>query len=90
MALPRRPRDVRGRGLSGAGSSSRSGRGFADLENLVPADGTTVYDIGSVSKVLTAVAVMQLVEQGKVRLDDSIRAYVPSFPDKGAPITSGT
>ena len=63
------------------------GRGFADLENLVPANGTTVYGIGSVSKVVTAVAIMQLVEQGKVRLDDSIRAYVPSFPDKGAPIT---
>lgn len=64
-----------------------AGRGLADLENRVPADGTTVYDIGSVSKVQTAVAVMQLVEQGKVRLDDPIQAYVPSFPDKGAPIT---
>lgn len=63
------------------------GRGFADLENLVPATGTTVFDIGSVSKVLTAVAVMQLVEQGKVRLEDPIRTYVPSFPDKGAPVT---
>jgi CubicO group peptidase (beta-lactamase class C family) len=63
------------------------GRGFADLEHLVPATGATVYDIGSVSKVQTAVAVMQLVEQGKVRLNDPIQAYVPSFPDKGTPIT---
>ncbi|HEX6864944.1 MAG TPA: serine hydrolase domain-containing protein [Thermoanaerobaculia bacterium] len=63
------------------------GVGFADLENMVPANGSTAYNIGSVSKALTAVAVMQLVEQGKVRLDDPIQMYVPSFPDKGSPIT---
>jgi serine beta-lactamase-like protein LACTB, mitochondrial len=64
-----------------------SGQGLADIENLVPATASTVYDIGSISKVLTATAVMQLVEQGKVRLEDPIQKYVPSFPDKGAPIT---
>ena len=64
-----------------------SGAGYADLESLAPASGTTVYDIGSVSKVNTAAAVMQLVEKGKVKLEDDIRVYVPSFPDKGAPIT---
>ncbi|MFP5288343.1 MAG: serine hydrolase domain-containing protein, partial [Thermoanaerobaculia bacterium] len=58
-----------------------------DLDNMVPAGGSTVYNIGSVSKTLTAVAVLQLVEQGKVRLDDPIRKYVPSFPDKGSTIT---
>jgi CubicO group peptidase (beta-lactamase class C family) len=61
--------------------------GYADLENMIPAGGSTVYNIGSVSKALTVVAVMQLVEQGKVRLDDPIQKYVPSFPDKGSPIT---
>lgn len=63
------------------------GVGFADLDNMVPANGSTVYNIGSVSKAMTAVAVLQLVEQGKVRLDDPIQMYVPSFPDKGSPIT---
>lgn len=63
------------------------GVGFADLDNLVPANGSTVYNIGSVSKALTAVAVMQLVEQGKASLDDPIRKYVPGFPDKGSVIT---
>ena len=62
-------------------------RGFADLENQVPASAATVFDIGSVSKILTAVAVMQLVEQGRVGLDDPIRKSVPSFPEKSAPIT---
>lgn len=63
------------------------GKGLADLENLVPATGITVYGIGSVSKVITAVAVMQLVEKGSVRLEDSIRTYVPSFPEKESPIS---
>lgn len=63
------------------------GVGFADLDNMVPADGSTVYNVGSVSKALTAVAVLQLVEQGKARLDDPIQRYVPSFPDKGSVIT---
>ena len=67
-----------------------AGRGLADLDNSVPATGDTVYDIGSVSKVMTATAVMQLVEQGKVRLEDPIQKYVPSFPDKGSPKRSGT
>jgi len=64
-----------------------AGRGLADLESQVPADGITVYDIGSVSKVHTAVAVMQLVEQGKVSLEDPVQKYVPSFPNKGPAIT---
>jgi len=64
-----------------------AGAGYADLESLAPATGETVYDIGSVSKVQTAVAIMQLVEKGKVRLEDDIRTYVPGFPDKGARIS---
>ncbi len=63
------------------------GRGLRTSRTSSRPTGPPSTDIGSVSKVVTAVAVMQLVEQGKVRLDDSIRAYVPSFPDKGAPIT---
>jgi CubicO group peptidase (beta-lactamase class C family) len=63
------------------------GVGFADLDNMVPATAVTVYNIGSVSKANAAVAVMQLLEQGRVALDDPIQKYVPTFPDKGHPIT---
>ncbi len=63
------------------------GAGYAELDNLTPADGGTVWNVGSVSKVLAAVAVMQLVESGKVSLDDHIQKYVPSYPEKRAPIT---
>src|SRR5260221_14472444 len=59
------------------------GIGFADLDNRVPATSSTVYNIGSVSKVMTVVGVMKLIEQGEIGLDDSIRKYVPEFPDKG-------
>jgi serine beta-lactamase-like protein LACTB, mitochondrial len=61
--------------------------GLADVERAEPATSETVYNIGSVSKEITAVAVMQLVGAGKVRLADPIQRYVPGFPDKGSPIT---
>jgi CubicO group peptidase (beta-lactamase class C family) len=63
------------------------GIGFADLNNRVPATSSTVYNIGSVSKVITVIAIMKLFEQGKIGLDDPIRKHVPEFPDNGSPIT---
>lgn len=62
--------------------------GLADIENSVPASTRTVYRIGSVSKTITATAVFQLVERGRLDLDAPVQQYCPSFPDKGARITS--
>lgn len=56
------------------------GYGMADLEHGVPITPDTVFSLASVSKQFTAAAVMLLVEQGKVRLDDDIRAYLPELP----------
>lgn len=64
-----------------------SAAGFADLANRVPATPATVYNIGSVSKVIAAVAVMQLVERGLVDLHVPIQTYVPAFPASGKPVT---
>ena len=61
--------------------------GEADLEQDVAATATSVYRIGSVTKQFTAAAVMQLVEKGSVRLDDSIAAYLPSLPAAWRPVT---
>ena|SRR5688572_21586834 len=58
------------------------GYGKADLENDAAAKPNTVYRLASVSKPITAVAIMQLVEQGKIDLDASIQKYIPSFPKK--------
>jgi serine beta-lactamase-like protein LACTB, mitochondrial len=63
------------------------GFGYADLEERVPVWPTTKFRIGSISKPLTATALMQLVEAGKLDLDAPVQKYVPSFPDKGSPIT---
>jgi D-alanyl-D-alanine carboxypeptidase len=54
--------------------------GMADLEQNVPATAQSVYRIGSVTKQFTAAAVMQLSEQGKLRIDDSIASYLPGLP----------
>jgi len=63
------------------------GFGYADLEERVPVWPTTKFRIGSISKPLTAVGLMELVQGGKVDLDAPVQKYVPSFPDKGAVIT---
>src|SRR6476620_1636885 len=59
------------------------GYGLADIENEVPATAQTVYRIGSVTKQFTSVAAMQLVEQGKLSLDDDVTKYVPTAPTHG-------
>jgi D-alanyl-D-alanine carboxypeptidase len=61
--------------------------GFANLENQAPAKQATVYELASVSKPLTATALMLLVEQGKVSLDSSIAAYLNKVPDNYRPVT---
>lgn len=63
------------------------GVGLADAENEVPMTGASVHNVGSVSKLFGAIGVMQLVEQGRARLDAPIQAYAPWFPRKQAPIT---
>ena len=63
------------------------GFGFADLEERVPVWATTKFRIGSVSKPLTATALIQLVEQGKIDLDAPVQKYVPTFPEKNGKVT---
>lgn len=64
------------------------GFGYADLENSVPATERTVYRLASISKTITATAVMQLAERGKLDLDAPIQRYCPAFPEKPWPITA--
>jgi CubicO group peptidase (beta-lactamase class C family) len=53
--------------------------GMADLERRVPLAPDAVFRIYSMTKPITAVAVMQLVERGKLSLDDPVSRYVPAF-----------
>lgn len=53
--------------------------GSKDLENHIPADPDTMYAIGSCSKSFTAAAVCVLCDQGKLKLDDPVKDYIPEF-----------
>ncbi|UCE61299.1 MAG: beta-lactamase family protein [Phycisphaerales bacterium] len=63
------------------------GFGMADLENDIPATPETVYRIASVSQTITAVALLQLVQSGRLSLTASVRDYVPELADQGELIT---
>lgn len=58
----------------------RKGYGMADLELGVPAKPEMVFRIGSMTKQFTAIAILQLVKEGKVKLDDPLSQYVPGYP----------
>ena len=57
------------------------GYGFSNIEHQVPAKPETIYQSGSVGKQFTATAVMMLVEEGKVNLDDPITKFFPEGPE---------
>ena len=58
------------------------GYGFADVDSQVRATPATVYRIGSISKVFTATAILQLRDGGKLQLDDPVAKYLPWFKVK--------
>jgi CubicO group peptidase (beta-lactamase class C family) len=58
------------------------GFGLADVEQNAPVRPESVFRIASISKPITATAVLQLVERGLVSLDDPVQRFVPSFPRK--------
>ena len=64
------------------------GFGFADLEHRVPMTPRVKFRVGSISKPMTAAAVMTLVESGRLDLDVPIQRYVSVFPEKRFPITT--
>src|SRR5262245_27751444 len=64
------------------------GFGYADLARKIPVTNESQFRVGSVSKALTAAAVGLLYERGVLDLDAPVQRYVPTFPDKGYPITT--
>ena len=63
------------------------GFGWADIEKQVPVAPETRFRIGTASTVLTSAAVGLLLEEGRLKLDDEIQAYVPAFPKSPWPVT---
>jgi CubicO group peptidase (beta-lactamase class C family) len=65
----------------------KRGYGMADLEHDVPIQPNSVFHVASISKQFTATAILLLMQDGKVLLDDDVRKYIPEVPDFGTPIT---
>lgn len=55
------------------------GYGFADVARNIPATDQVLFRVGSITKTFTATAVMQLVEQGKLSLEDPVSRHLPWF-----------
>ena len=69
--------------------SYSQGFGYADIDKSIKTDTNTIYRIASISKSITASAIMKLYEEGKFKLDDDINDYLngfevrnPNFPDE--------
>jgi len=68
------------------------GFGYADREREIPATAETLYRVGSITKLFTATAAMQLAEQGRLDIDRPLKDYLPDFTIRSrfpgaAPIT---
>lgn len=63
------------------------GYGFSNVEHQVPVKPETIFQSGSVGKQFTAMAVMTLVDEGKINLDEKISKYLGEVPDSWKNIT---
>ncbi|MEP7006504.1 MAG: serine hydrolase domain-containing protein [Sphingomonas bacterium] len=83
---PTAPGCVAGVKSPGTPSLTR-GYGLADLEHPSALTADSVFETGSVAKQFTAAAMLMLVQDGKLTLDDDIRRYLPEMPDYGTAVT---
>lgn len=65
----------------------RKALGMADLELGTPLQPDMVFRLGSITKQFTAVAILMLEEEGRLKVSDPIQTHLTAFPDKGKTIT---
>lgn len=65
----------------------RKGYGMADIENNKPQTPEMISRIGSVTKQFTSTAILKLMEEGKLKLDDPITKFLPDYPTQGKTVT---
>lgn len=63
------------------------GYGWADLQLDVPTPPRAIYEIGSITKQFTTAAILLLVEDGKLSLDDELTKFLPDYPTNGHRVT---
>jgi CubicO group peptidase (beta-lactamase class C family) len=61
--------------------------GLAEMEHNIPNTPQTIFESGSVAKQFTAAALVLLQQDGKLKLDDDVRKYIPELPEYDKPIT---
>lgn len=61
--------------------------GLAEMEHNIPNTPQTIFESGSVAKQFTATAIVLLQQDGKLRIDDPVRKYIPELPDYGKSLT---
>ncbi|HEX2641319.1 MAG TPA: serine hydrolase domain-containing protein, partial [Pyrinomonadaceae bacterium] len=61
--------------------------GLAEMEHNIPNTPQTIFESGSVAKQFTAGAIVLLQQDGKLKIDDPVRKYIPELPDYGRPLT---
>lgn len=67
--------------MSGEDIIFDKGYGIADIETKAAVDGETMFNVASISKQFTAVAVLQLASEGLLSLEDSLSKYFPEYSD---------
>ena len=65
----------------------RKGFGYANIELDVKMKPEHVFEIGSITKQFTAIAILMLEEQGKLKVEDDITKFIPDYPSNGKSIT---
>lgn len=75
--------------VDGGGLAWTGAYGLADREKKTAATDQTIFELGSISKVFTCIAVMQLAEAGRLDLDKAFVSYVPEFAVKSRFATGG-
>ena len=65
-------------------------QGFADLDAKKPMMKDSIFRLASMSKPITAVAVMMMLEEGKIRLSDRVSTFIPEFKEMKVAVAKGT
>ncbi len=61
--------------------------GLANLQDSIPVDSRTLFTINSITKAFTGIAIMQLVEAGRLNLSAPVSSYITNLPDSWKPVT---
>ena len=73
--------------IRGTDTLAYGAHGLADIAAWRAPTASTIYEIGSITKQFTSSAIMRLVDQGKLKLDDDLSKYVPQFPLQGKKVS---